>query len=192
MEKENAENPQQSKQANQGSIMPPKINVKATAQVNRLLHGWGFVEGRWVYVPLWDPPPNYRAFRQLIAAAALADGAKLVSSKAVAEKLNALAGSLVKKAADGFTRAWEDGDPICPPWPFPRFPRPWPPIPFPWPPLPGPGPDPGPDPWPIREFIQDLNPVARNAVIGNMVALIGETIGDRSIIDVGNEIMAAR
>jgi hypothetical protein len=37
-----------------------------------------------------------------------------------------------------------------------------------------------------------LNPVARNAVIGNMVALIGETIGDKSIIDVGNEIMAAR
>lgn len=164
--------------------------LKSKIQINMLLHGWGFVEGKWVYVPLWDPP---KAFGYLVAGAAIADAAKLVSDKVLARKLHSVAGSLVNKAGVGFTKSWEDGDPICPPWPwpFPHWPS-WPPIPFPWP-WPGPHPPgPGPDPGPLAQFIQNLTPIARNAVVGNMVAIIGETLSDKTVIAVGNEVMGAR
>jgi len=165
--------------------MAVKTKLKA---MNLLLHGWGYVEGRWVYVPLWDPVPF--AFRYLVASAAIADAAKLVSNKTWSQKLHQVAGTLVRKANAGFTKAWEDGDPICPPWPwtFPRFPRR--PIPFPWPwPEPEP-PGPGPDPGPLDGFVRELEPATRNMVVGNMVAMIGKTINDRTVVEIGNEIMA--
>jgi len=162
--------------------MAPKNKARAAVAVNTLLHGWGYVEGKWVYVPLWDPPREFGHFRQLTAGAALADAAKLVSSKELAAKLKDLAGGLVKRAATGLTVAWEDGDPICPPWP-PHFP--WPPGPWPWP-----GPDPGPDP--IYDFVLGLHPAARNAVVGSMVATIGRMIDDGAAVELGNQIMGAR
>lgn len=176
--------------------MPPKI-IKTKA-INRLLHGWGYVEGKWVYVPLWDPPKELTAFRQLFAAAALADGAKLIGSKPLAERLNAAAGDLLARSARGFTTAWEDGDPICPPWPRPFPPRPplppiwppiWPPVPFPWPPRPTPGPDPVPDL--IHDFVLQLDPTVRNAVVGDLVSKIGEQLGDRTVTQIGREIVKA-
>jgi hypothetical protein len=170
--------------------MAPKIKTKKEAAINALLHGWGYVEGKWVYVPLWDPPHEFGSLRQLIAGAALAEAAKLVAVKEHATALKVLAGKLVAKATAGFTTAWEDGDPICPPWP-PRFPwpRPWPSIPFPWPP--GPGPDPGPDPGPIYDFVTQLNPAARNAVVGSMISTIGQMIDDKAVVELGNQISNA-
>jgi hypothetical protein len=154
--------------------MAPRTTTKRPVAINTLLHGWGYVEGKWVYVPLWDPPRDFGSFRQLIAGAALADAAKLVSSKEHAATLKTLAGNLLEKATSGFTTAWEDGDPICPPWP-PRFP---------WPHGPGPGPDPG----PIHDFVMRLSPVAKNAVVGSLVATIGQMIDDKAVVDIGNQI----
>jgi hypothetical protein len=174
--------------------MPPKATLKKWYAVNRLLNGWGIVEGRLVYVPLWDPPYELLPFKHLIAAAALADATRLVTSKAMSGKLHEAAGALLDRASNGFTKSWQDGDPLCPPWPFPFPRRRWVPIPFPWPPPPGPdpGPDPGPEPYPIHEFIEQLSPVARNTVAGDLVSKIGTMIGDKAVVELGREIMAGR
>jgi hypothetical protein len=172
--------------------MPPTATLKKWYAVNRLLNGWGIYEGHIVYVPLWDPPREFLPFKNLIAAAALADATKLVTSKAMSARLHEAAGALLGRAASGFTKSWEDGDPICPPFPFPFPPRPWPPIPFPWPPRPGPDPGPDPGPYPIHEFIEQLNPVSRNAVVGDLVSHIGKMIGDKAVVELGREITAGR
>lgn len=59
---------------------------------------------------------------------------------------------MVANAAQGLVNGWEDGDDICPPWPFPF---PWP---FPWPIKPDPREDPLPEPWleRISNSMQDL------------------------------------
>lgn len=157
------------------------------ALANVLLHGWGYVEGKWVFVPLWDPP---KAFGRLYAGAAIADAAKLISNRQLAAKLSAAAKDLLSTAIAGFLKAFEDGDPICPPypWPFPHWPH-WPPFPFPWP---GPGPGPGPDPGPYDQFFVKLSPAVRDEIIGNLVVSIGNSLGDKSVIAIGRAVMGNR
>lgn len=169
-----------------------KLKTQAIA-MNSLIAGWGYVEGRWVYVPLWDPPYEFQAFRYLIAANAIADGAKLLADKEMSAKLHSFAGGLLKRANEGMVRAFEEGDSICPTWPRPHWPLPWPPFPWPWPPTPWPPfPWPGPDPGPLEKFIEALHDPARNAVIGSLVSQIGEMINEKDLMNFGNEIMQSR
>jgi hypothetical protein len=48
------------------------------------------------------------------------------------------------------------------------------------------------DPYPIHEFIEQLSPVARNAVAGDLVSKIGTMIGDKVVAELGKEIAMAR
>jgi hypothetical protein len=74
--------------------------------------------------------------RELAMAAIVRDIAFNLTNKDLQKRLLSAGKEQVAFAAGGLINGWEDGDDICPTWPFP----------FHWP-APGPGPDPDPNPW---------------------------------------------
>lgn len=160
--------------------------------VNFLLKDWGIVDGKLVYLPLWDPLPNFlsKGFITLLCASALRDASKLVTAKALAQKLELKGKEYVSLSAKQHLAAWEEGDPICPPFPFrPPFKRPFPP--FPWPPTPTPGPDPSPELSTIAD-LSDLPVSVKSGLAGYTLVRLGETFKDKALMQLGEEVLMSK
>ena len=154
-----------------------KVLVKSQ---QTLFHGWGFVEGRWVYVPLWDPSPidkKFRGFKQLQLASAIYDISKNVASKELAAKLNGITRELIVKSGKSSLVSYEEGDGICPDWwPFPKFPG-------------GGGGDPDPDPV---YFPTDLNKLLVNQLAGQFLVTLGTQVKMPQLNEIGKEVANLR
>jgi hypothetical protein len=144
--------------------------------INRFLNGWGFVEGRFVYVPLWDPGPEeekFAGYRALFTANALIGLSKIVTSPEIAKKLNGLAKELAGSVSGSVIEDWDDGD-ICPPN--------WPPRHH----FGGGGGDPEPDPI----YFEDRMPGSlKNDIAGYLIQRLGEMTGNRDIVNLGSEAL---
>ena len=150
------------------------MTTNSQDSMNVLFQGWGIVEGKLVYVPLYDPPKarKYTAFRDLFASNALLGASQLVSSMEVARKLKTAAKELAGEASKSLVGEWDDG-PICPPN--------WPPIKHHG----GHGPDPNPDPI---YYPEKMSATVKNALAGDMVRHLGDVTGNKTITELGNEI----
>lgn len=162
------------------------------AKSKAIIKNWGFVEGKWVYIPLWDPSPqlktNYLALKKLIVISELKELATVVKDRKLASAIGEKAKGLASSFSKDLLAGWEDGD-ICPPWPWlwPR--RPWPfPWPWPWPVGPIPDPQPGPDPVDILTTLPGFGDEGMNKLIGHSLILMGDHIRDAELVSLGKDI----
>jgi hypothetical protein len=99
--------------------------AKLVKQRLTIFGDWAYIDGHWVYLPLWDPAPiekQFRGYKQLFLANAISEISAQVANKDVAAKLNGMTKELISGVSRSGLASWEDGDGICPDW--------WP---FPWP-----------------------------------------------------------
>lgn len=158
----------------------------AKAALYNYIKDWRNVDGRWVYVPLHDPTKTKlnAGFRNLIVANALREASRLLSNTSYAEKVSGIAKAYAANVSKTLIGSWDDEDPICPPnWPFQH-----------WPPPPHGNGNPDPDPiyhaTSVLASISNKLPVAvRDELVGFTVQLIGETMKDENIANVGKEII---
>lgn len=150
-----------------------KVQLRAA---QTLFHGWGFVEGKWVYVPLWDPAPidkKFKGFKQLQLASAVNDLAAQISSPNVSGKLKEITKDLIARSGKSSLVAWEEGDGICPDW-------------WPWPKFPGGGGNPDPDPV---YFPTDLSKSLVNQLAGHLLNTLGAQVKMPQLQEIGKELM---
>lgn len=145
-----------------------------------LFHGWAYIDGHWVYLPLWDPAPidrRYRGFKQLQLASAIYDISKNVTSKEYVSKLNDIILDLINKSGKSALASYEEGDGICPDWwPFPKFPG-------------GGGGNPDPDPI---YFPAELDKRLVNQLAGHLLTNLASQVKMGQLTEIGNAIMNAR
>lgn len=95
-------------------------------------------------------------FIELMVAETVRDASTHISDKKLAKAARHLSATMAGIATAGLVNGWEDGDPICPPYPWERFPKG---------PVFGPFPLPWPEPWPGPVYSMDggivLQPVAQ-------------------------------
>lgn len=138
---------------------------------NVLFHGWGIVEGRFVYVPLWDPAPERmnEGLVSLLVADQLQVASQYVTAKAHAEKLQSIAHTMASNISAQISDDWDGG--ICPPN--------WPPIHHHF----------------NDEFgilLKEMPQVVRNAMAGYSVTRLGEITGNEDLVQLGREITAGQ
>ena len=142
-----------------------------------LFHGWGFVDGHWVYIPLWDPSPvdkKFRGFKQLQLASAINDIAKNVASKDLALKLNDITRDLIGQSGKSALVSWEEGDGICPDWwPFPGHP-----------PIGGGGGDPDP-----VYFPKDISKALVNQLAAHLLVTLAGQVKMPQLKEIGAQLM---
>lgn len=153
-----------------------KIIVKSKVS---LFRDWAYIDGHWVYLPLWDPAPNdrkYRGYKQLQLASAINDISKSVLSQDLVLKLKEITVDLISRSGKSAMASYEEGDGICPDlWPFPRFPR-------------GGG-DPFPDPL---YFPVDLDKEFVNQLAGQLLINLASQVRMAELKEIGSEIMNVR
>jgi hypothetical protein len=144
--------------------------------INRFLNGWGFVEGRFVYVPLWDPGPEeekFAGYKALFTANALIGLSKIVANPEIAQKLSGMAKELAGSVSGSVVGEWDD-DSICPYWHPHHFNG-------------GGGGNPEPDPI----YFEDRMPAAlKNDIAGYLIQRLGEMTGNRAIVNLGSEALS--
>jgi hypothetical protein len=137
---------------------------------------WAFIEGQWVYVPLWDPAPDtkkFKGYKQLFLANAINDiAAQLANPKSV-EKLNSITKELLAGVSKAGQKSWEDGDGICPDW--------WP---WPWP-----GPRPIDDLFAPLFFPDNLNKKLTSLIGGQLLHNLGDQAKMPQLQEIAKEIM---
>jgi hypothetical protein len=133
--------------------------------INRLLNGWGIVDGKFVYVPLWDPPKDlgYRGYKEFYVASALKAAVPFVQG-ALGKQLDAIAHKHANLVSGNIAGEW-DGD-ICPPF------KVWPPHHH----------------LPVSLGDLVLPEAARIGLAGALVHTLGEQIGNHDISRLGREI----
>lgn len=145
------------------------------AAINRFLNGWGFVEGRWVYVPLWDPTPEegkFLGYRALYTANALLNLSKLVIVPETAIRLRGMAKELAGSVSGDLVGDWDDGD-ICPSFPHHHF---------------GGGGGGNPEPDPVY-FDDHMSAELKNDIAAHLIQRLGEMTGNLKISKVGQGVM---
>jgi hypothetical protein len=79
----------------------------------------------WVDGNPGQPGPIFRtAIADYVVAGLLRDISRLLPAKEAAGNIRAIGKELAAAASGGLVAGWEDGDDLCPPYPFP-FPHPW-------------------------------------------------------------------
>jgi hypothetical protein len=139
--------------------------AKQFLAINRLLNGWGVVEGKFVYVPLWDPPKDrFKGYKEFYIASALKAAVPFVP-EAFAGKVNELAKQHAGAVSQGILAEW-DGD-ICPPFKvFP--PRPNPPFPL--------------------VLVDSLPDVVKVGLAGHLIETLGDIVNNKEIERLGAAI----
>lgn len=150
--------------------------IEKKVRVISFIKDWGFVEGKWVYIPLWDPAPYLKTslvFKQFKMVSDLRELSRVMVDKKLAARVTTKAQAMGKGISSGLINGWEDGDDICPPFP----------IPF---------------PWPIRDSILDKVQIAMgadglpvsvtNKLIGSAIEQVGKALKDKELISLGAEI----
>lgn len=150
----------------------PDINKKKYNAIQHLLHGWGFVEGEFVFVPIWDPPEEKinAGYRDFNVAVELLELSKFVSIPEVAKKINGYAMKIAGNAPAGL-QGFEDG--YCgTPW---HKGPPW------W------------GPWSLHGKVKDSTPkILNNILAGYLLTELGKQIKNNVIIEIGEEVLQGK
>jgi len=153
----------------------------------------GVLDPNWVDGNPGQPGPIFRtAIADYVVAELLRDiGAKL-QDKDVAAKVHNIGKELVSGSAHGLTASWEDGDDICPPFPWPvGGPRPrgdgpvLGPRPEPWLGL-----GPQPEPW-IEHVTPAMNDIVLAHALRQLASLTSSEKASNAIRQAGETIVKA-
>src|SRR5437016_6403712 len=85
----------------------------------------GLINPDWVDGNPGQPGPIFKtAIADYVVAGLLRDISRLLTDREAASNVRAIGRELAAGASSGLVASWEDGDDLCPPYPFP-FPHPW-------------------------------------------------------------------
>src|SRR5262245_20231924 len=81
----------------------------------------GLIDPNWVDGNPGQPGPIFRtAISDYVVAGLLRDISGNLQDRDLATKVHNIGKELVAGSSHGLAASWEDGDDICPPWPWPR------------------------------------------------------------------------
>ena len=99
------------------------MGLNLVLQKVSFLHG--VINPDWVDGRPGQPGPIFKsAITDYVVAGLLRDISRLLPATDAANNLRAIGKELAASASGGLVAGWEDGDDICPPYPFP-LPHPW-------------------------------------------------------------------
>jgi hypothetical protein len=130
------------------------------------LNGWGLSEdGRLVYLPLYDPPKALTdALKFYFVADFLRGAATAVSDPEIVHTIKSMSGAYVKRSANAMDA---DTNPCGTPWGHPHI---------------------GPH-SPLGTVISEItSDVARNSIIGMLIANVGKMVGDKDMVKLGGQM----
>src|SRR5947209_1631616 len=94
--------------------------MKTSLVVQKVSFFHGMIDPNWVDGNPGQPGPIFRtAITNYIVAELLRDISVNLHNRETSTKLHSIGKELVSGAAQGLTAGWEEGDDLCPPWPWP-------------------------------------------------------------------------